>query len=129
MVQGGLVDQGRSPRGGQESPGMNANPHPLLLILEDHAATRLALGRVFVHRGWTVRSAAGVAEALDLLGGGPAPDALILDLMLPDGDGLDVLRRVRGAGLRTQVAVCTGTSDPMLLMRARALEPDLLLIK
>jgi CheY-like chemotaxis protein len=108
---------------------MNANQNPRLLIVEDHAATRLALGKVFLHRGWTVRSATAVAEALDLLGRGPEPDGLILDLILPDGDGLDVLRRVRDAGLRAHVAVCTGASDPMLLMRARALKPDLLLIK
>lgn len=108
---------------------MDANQNPRLLIIEDHDATRLALGKVFVRRGWTVRSGSAVAEALDLLDSGPEPDALILDLMLPDGDGLDVLRQVRGAGLRTHVAICTGTSDPMLLIRARALSPDILLIK
>jgi DNA-binding response OmpR family regulator len=54
---------------------------------------------------------------------------MILDLILPDGDGLEVLRRVRDAELWTHVADCTRASDPMLRMRARALKPDLLLIK
>jgi DNA-binding response OmpR family regulator len=109
---------------------MDANPTPrTLMIIEDHAATRRALGTTFVRRGWKVRSAAAVAEALHLLGRGPEPDGLILDLILPDGDGLDVLRWVRDAGLRTHIAVYTGATDPMLLVRARALRPDLLLIK
>jgi DNA-binding response OmpR family regulator len=100
-----------------------------MMIVEDDPATRRAFGAAFSRSGWVVRTAATVAEALDLLGRGPEPDGMILDLILPDGDGLDVLRRVRDAGLRARVAVCTGTSDPMLLMRARALKPDLLLIK
>lgn len=45
-----------------------------------------------------MRSAAGVAEVLALLSGGPAPNGLILDLMLPDGDGEEVLRRVPDVG-------------------------------
>jgi len=109
---------------------MDANPNSrTLMIIEDHAATRRALGTFFGRRGWEVRSATAVAEALHLLGRGPEPDGMILDLILPDGDGLDVLRQVRDTGLGTRVAVCTGASDPMLLMRARALKPDLLLIK
>src|SRR5436190_12653951 len=109
---------------------MDAKPNSrTLMIIEDHAATRCTLGTIFGRRGWEVRPATTVAEALDLLGRGPEPDGMILDLILPDGDGLDVLRRVRDAGLLTHVAVCTGASDPVLIIRARALKPDLLLIK
>ena len=39
----------------------------------------------------------------------PEPCFLILDLMLPDGDGVAVLEGVRQRGLRTLVAVCTGS--------------------
>ncbi len=45
---------------------MHANQHPRTLIIEDRAATRLTLGRFYVHRGWTVRSATDLAAALVL---------------------------------------------------------------
>jgi two-component system response regulator BasR len=98
------------------------------MVVGDNPA-RQAPGTVFSRRGWTVRSAASVAEAEDLLDRDPEPAALILDLTLPDGSGEAVLRRARAAGLATHVAVCTGSTDPGLIMRVRALRPDLLLIK
>jgi DNA-binding response OmpR family regulator len=100
-----------------------------LMVVEDDPGARRALGAIFSSRGWTVRSAATVAEAEDLLEHDPEPEALILDLMLPDGSGDAVLRKVRAAGLGTHVMVCTGSTDPRVMMRVRALKPDLLLIK
>src|ERR1700737_4692236 len=41
----------------------------------------------------------------------PAPCCPVLGLVLPDGEGTTVLERVREKGLRTHVAVCTGTVD------------------
>ena len=55
---------------------------------------------------------ARAAASLDLLSGGLEPDCMILDLMLPDGEGEAVLREVRERHLRTHVAVCTGTALP-----------------
>lgn len=71
--------------------------------------------------------AATVAEALCKLN--PAPDAIVLDLMLPDGDGLIVLQQVRRQHLPSRVAVTTGTSDELRLEAAEALHPDLVLRK
>ena len=100
-----------------------------LMVVEDDPGARRALGAIFSSRGWTVCSAASVAEAEELLDRDPEPEALILDLTLPDGSGEAVLRKVRAEGLGTHVTVCTGSTDPRVMMKVRALKPDLLLIK
>lgn len=83
--------------------------------------------RIFSRKGWEVLSASTVAEGLARLE--PAPDCLLLDLMLPDGDGEAVLRRVREAGLATRVIVVTGVGEEGRLDRLRDLAPEAVLIK
>lgn len=71
--------------------------------------------------------AATLAEGLAALDA--RPHWVILDLMLPDGDGGLVLRRVRDYGLPIRVVVTTGSHDPDRLRLVRALQPDALLGK
>ena len=97
-----------------------------MLVVEDDRTTRDLLGAIFGHLGWTVAVAATVADGLRLLD--PPPDLLILDLSLPDGNGMDLLRHVRSAQLPTRVAVTTG-HDPTLLRAVSLLKPDALLQK
>jgi two-component system response regulator (stage 0 sporulation protein F) len=68
-----------------------------------------------------------VAEALALLKNGP--ESVVLDLMLPDGDGVTVLRAVRQMGLAARVVVATGAGDADYLQTARDLQPAALLQK
>lgn len=103
------------------------NPPPRLLIVEDDAATRQAMRSAFGRKGWVVSEASTVAEALALLD--PPPQLIVLDLILSDGDGEAVLRKVREADIKTCVAVCSGTNDPSRLAVVRALHPDILLNK
>src|SRR3954470_3877452 len=99
-----------------------------VLIVEDPKGTRSALRSLFSRKGWHVTQAATVAEGLDLLN--PPPDCLVLDLMLPDGGGEAVLRKVRKDDLPTRVvAVTTGVSDPGRLAGVKELNPDVLLSK
>ncbi len=98
-----------------------------MLVVEDDRVTRNALQRLFERRGWDVLVAATVAEGLAQLD--PPPDCLILDLMLPDGDGAEVLRTVRAQGLPTKVAVCTGTGDADRLAEVASMNPEALLRK
>jgi ActR/RegA family two-component response regulator len=66
-------------------------------------------------RGYAVSEAATVADAIGLLGrNGDAPQWMLLDLMLPDGCGIDVLRRVRAANLSTRTCVITGCAASLL---------------
>jgi len=57
------------------------------------------------------------------------PDYLILDLLLPDEGGEVILRRVRDAGLKTRVAVTTGTDNAEQLREVKALKPEALFEK
>ena len=62
--------------------------------------------------------AATVAEAIDALEA--RPDWVLLDLMLPDGCGLDVLRKVQSADAPTRVCVVTGCGNDLLNQASRA---------
>ena len=77
--------------------------------------------------GWNVSVAANIAQAIKELT--TSPDAVVLDLMLPDGDGLAVLHHIRKNGLKTRVAITTGVTDPGRLGNVGNLSPDLVLRK
>jgi len=97
-----------------------------LLVVEDDRTTSSALLAIFHRRGWEVLAAGSLAEAMPLLAS--SPDYLILDLMLPDGDGMLVLERIRADSLSIRVVVTTGSSDQRLDAIAR-LRPDAFLRK
>src|SRR3954447_19635874 len=98
-----------------------------ILVIDDDKATRDALGRLFAHKGWVVTVANCVTEAMTKLD--PPPHCILLDLMLPDGDGEDVLRKVRDEGLPTKVAIHTGTDDPVRLALVKGMDADALFRK
>ena len=96
------------------------------LVVEDDPTSRQALLHVLESVGFKVDAAASVAEAMKLLR--PPPDVLILDLLLPDGSGIEVLRHVRSAALPTIVALASGAPDATLV-ETRSLWPDSLFVK
>lgn len=95
--------------------------------MEDDWRTHVALRSAFERLGWEVDSAMTVAGGLALLD--QRPDGLILDLALPDGDGLDILRRVRRKRLKPRVVVLTAADDPERVAAIRRLRPDALVRK
>lgn len=68
-----------------------------ILIVDDDSRVTSALRRTLAYEGYQVSTAAGGEEAL-ALARMKAPDVVILDLMLPGIDGLEVCRRLRAAG-------------------------------
>lgn len=99
-----------------------------LLIVEDQPEARGALRRIASRMGFEVLTAATLAEADAALRS--VPDGIILDLVLPDGEGEAVLRKVREGRLGVRfVAVVTGMVDAVRLQEVVRLRPDLLLIK
>lgn len=77
-----------------------------ILVVDDEPAVRNALERALRLESYDVQLAADGREALDLLAEKPA-DAVILDVMMPGIDGLEVCRRLRAAGDRTPVLMLT----------------------
>ena len=100
-----------------------------VLIVEDDRPSRVALGVLCCQLGLEAVAAASLAEAMALLPGMEAGDRIVLDLLLPDGEGLELLRRVGAERLPVRVAVVTGVAPGPLLRAAGRLRPDLLLIK
>ena len=77
-----------------------------ILVVDDEPAVREAVDRALRLQGYETELAADGAEALDALAD-RAPDALVLDVLMPHVDGLEVCRRLRAAGDRTPVLVLT----------------------
>jgi len=77
-----------------------------ILIVDDDRSLRDVLRRALVLDGYEVETAAGGAEGLTMIADG-SPDAVVLDVGLPDVDGLEVCRRLRAAGDRSAVLMLT----------------------
>jgi two-component system, OmpR family, response regulator MprA len=77
-----------------------------ILVVDDESAVRNALRRAFVFAGYEVDLAEDGRQALAVLTES-SPDALVLDLLMPELDGLEVCRRMRAAGDRTPVLMLT----------------------
>jgi DNA-binding response OmpR family regulator len=86
-----------------------------LLMIEDDARLARMVADYLGQSGFAVSQAADGQHGLAAVQAG-APDLVILDLMLPDMDGLEVCRRIRalpGALARTPVLMLTAKGDPM----------------
>ena len=68
-----------------------------ILVVDDEPAVREAVDRALRLEGYQTELAADGAEALDALAD-RTPDALVLDVLMPRVDGLEVCRRLRAAG-------------------------------
>ena len=77
-----------------------------ILIADDEPSNRKILAQELVHKGFAVDTACGGKEALAKIESAQ-PDLLILDYMMPDLNGLEVLRELRGKGNDTPVIMIT----------------------
>lgn len=101
-----------------------------VVIVEDSSVVRSRLGELLatVPGVLVVGQAEGVAEALDVIGW-TAPDAVILDLRLKDGSGMQVLEVVKRIRPATTVIVLTNHGTEEHRIRALALGADRFLDK
>ena len=87
-----------------------------LLMIEDDARLAAMVGEYLGQAGYGFSHALTGAAGLDALHISP-PDLVILDLMLPDMDGLEVCRRIKASGTatasKTAVLMLTAKGDPM----------------
>ncbi|HUA47216.1 MAG TPA: response regulator transcription factor [Solirubrobacteraceae bacterium] len=91
-----------------------------ILVVEDHRTTRTFLADNLSADGYEVIEAEGVSDAQHLLENA-FPDLAIIDLGLPDGDGLELLARVRDAD---RIAGRLDPDLPLLVLSGRVTELD-----
>ncbi len=83
---------------------------PVVLLVEDEEAVRLATARALVLEGYAVETAEDGEDALARLAR-LDPDVILLDVMLPGIDGLGVVRALRAAGRSTPVLMLTARAE------------------
>ena len=81
-----------------------------VLIVEDDTQVRTALARALNFEGYEVETANDGAEGLEKVLTG-APDAIVLDVMMPHVDGLEATRRLRARGDATPVLMLTARHE------------------
>ncbi len=84
----------------QDEPGAR------VLVVDDETYIRDLVGTALRYEGFQVTEAADGRQALDAIRS-TRPDLVVLDVMLPDVDGLEVTRRVRSEGIRVPVIFLT----------------------
>lgn len=87
-------------------------PPPVAILIEDEPQIRRFVRAALEAEGWQVHEAATAARGL-VDAGTRKPDLLVVDLGLPDGDGLDLIRDVRG-----------WSNVPVVVLSARTDEAD-----
>lgn len=85
---------------------------PRVLLVDDEVAIQRAVGPLLRSRGYDVEIAGTGAQALALFAGGE-PSLVVLDLGLPDMDGVEVCRRIRAT-----------SQIPIIVLSARGAEAD-----
>jgi len=90
------------------SEGMDVQPR-LVLLVEDEEAITAPLTEALEREGFRAEIARSIARGLDAARSG-RPDIVLLDVMLPDGSGFDLLRELRADG-RTPVIMLTARGD------------------
>jgi two-component system response regulator MprA len=82
-----------------------------ILVVDDERAVRDSLRRALELEGYGVELAEDGEQALRRLEVDPQPDALILDVLMPGADGLEVCRRLRSVGNEIPVLMLTARSE------------------
>jgi PAS domain S-box-containing protein len=94
-----------------------------ILIVEDHAPTREFIAESLIHRGYLVDLAGDGATARTRVAKAP-PELVILDLILPDASGLDLLAEWRGNPATADLPVFVLTSKDLTRSEREFLESN-----
>lgn len=100
-----------------------------LLLADDHPMIRTALEALLRDTGLEIVGMAGTVDStlreIERL----EPDLLLLDLQMPGGSGMDVLRHLRAVKAKLRVVLLTAGIDDSALLEAKALKVDGIVLK
>src|SRR5215218_6432209 len=82
-----------------------------ILVVDDERAVRESLRRALELEGYEIELAGDGSEALNRLESSEEPDAMILDILMPGVDGLEVCRRIRATGSKLPVLMLTARTE------------------
>jgi two-component system response regulator MprA len=82
-----------------------------IMVVDDERAVRESLRRALELEGYVIELAEDGRQALERLEADAEPDALILDVLMPGPDGLEVCRRLRRSGSRVPVLMLTARDE------------------
>ncbi|HKG44088.1 MAG TPA: response regulator transcription factor [Gaiellaceae bacterium] len=82
-----------------------------ILVVDDERAVRESLRRALELEGYEIELAEDGAEALERLEAEPAPDAMVLDVLMPRMDGLEVSRTLRRGGSKLPILMLTARTQ------------------
>jgi len=94
-----------------------------VLVIEDDTSTRQSIELMLRKEQWVVDSTNLGEDGIEI-GKLYDYDIILLDLMLPDMDGLDVVKRLRSARIATPVLILSGLSEPERKVRGFSLGAD-----
>lgn len=100
-----------------------------LLIVDDHPMIRSAVASLLEGTEFSVTASAGTAESAMKAIAEQDPDMVILDIAMPGGSGLEVLKRLRTGGDRRPVVILTAAIDDFQLGEALKLAADGIVMK
>jgi EAL domain-containing protein (putative c-di-GMP-specific phosphodiesterase class I) len=98
---------------------MSRRPNEVLLVDDDHAVRKM-MHKVLTRAGLNVEAVAKASEALEIIKRGRRFEAIVTDLMMPEMDGMELLRFVRQLDLDVPMIIVTG--KPSLETAMQALE-------
>lgn len=101
---------------------------PLVLLVDDDPVFRNRLMDALSQRGYPVVCAVSVRTGVEALSGNP--DFLLLDMLLPEGNGVEILREARRRNMTLKSLVITVAGDQARLLAEMAVyEPDGIMVK
>jgi two-component system nitrate/nitrite response regulator NarP len=91
-----------------------------IVLADDHPMIRTAIDALLRDTGYEIAGTARTsAEAIKLIGE-VTPDILLLDLQMPGGNGMEVVRALKGNGAAPRIVILTAAIDDGSLIEARA---------
>lgn len=105
---------------------MSSDTKKRILVVDDEPAMQEIAQALLERMGWEAIPALNVAMAVQVLRAKPLPDLVVLDLMLPDIDGLELLRQMREKPVfdHLPVVILSALADPERIRKGLDLGAD-----